>query len=581
MGGTIGLDALRAAATCGLSATLEGLGVAARLVRATLEGEWFGSPLHRALLGRRKPNGLSARPRDFRPADPTQGFVILRGEFNLGRSAIQAGPDGDPWDRPSPTYRLAVALHGYEWVPHLLTDRQQGAITALRLHLQWRRLFGSWNDFSWSAAALERRVFNFACAIGPMAAGASDAEISALALDLSRQARHLLKITEHPERKTERAVAAAVAACALSGSAGDRLCRAAVGRLERLLPRTVLADGTHVSRSPEAGLELLFDLLTLDEGLSQRGLETPSVVRGTIDRLSGALRFFTLGDGRLACFQGGESVAAGRIAAALARDSSAPRSPVVAPQGCYQRLSGRGIMAMVDAGPPALGVYSVQACAQPFALEVVCGRDRLITNCGWSPHGGAPQAFRLADAASTLAIADSSVGEPLSGLLAALMGPRLAGAPRKVSARHHEGEEGVWLDLSHDGWGPRFGLRHTRRLFLDRVQDQLRGEDRLEPLPGGGGKDKSGRPRYLPFTVRFHLYPDARASLARDQKSVLIRGRSNQGWWLRSDAPEVSVEPSAHFENGGGRRSTQVVLRGRARCDTGGRVRWKLAVADT
>jgi uncharacterized heparinase superfamily protein len=159
-----------------------------------------------------------------------------------------------------------------------------------------------------------------------------------------------------------------------------------------------------------------------------------------------------------------------------------------------------------------------------------------------------------------------------------LLGPRLKGAPSRIEARRQETAEGVWLDLAHDGWARRFGLRHARRLFLDRVNDQLRGEDRLEPVGAGAGRrDKR---RYAAFTVRFHLHPDARASLARDNKSVLIKGHSTVGWWLRSDAPEVSIEPSLHYEDGAARRSSQVVLRGQARSDTGGRIRWKLAQAE-
>jgi uncharacterized heparinase superfamily protein len=578
--GLTGPVALRAAARRSLRLATEGGRAALRMARQGLDGEWFGSPLHKALLSRPTPQGLAARPVDFRPADPALGRQILRGDFNLGGSSLQVGPDGDPWDRPSPTYRLAVALHRYDWAPHLLSDRLQGPIQALRLHLQWRRVFGTWNAFSWSAMTLERRVYNYACALGPMAAGASDAEIAGLALDLARQARHLLKIKAHPERATERAAVAAIAATALAGAAGETLGRKAIARLESGLPKTVLPDGSHVCRSPQAGMELLFDLLTLEEALVQRGLEVPQAVTGAIDRLSAGLRFFTLGDARLACFQGGEAGSPDRIAAALAHDTSPTRPPDVAPHGGYHRMTGDGIMAMVDGGVPAQGDYSVLACAQPFALEVVCGRDRLITNCGWSPDGGAPQAFRLTDGASTLAVADSSAGEPLSGLMAALLGSRLAGAPTQATVRRHEGPEGIWLDLTHDAWGRRFGLRHARRLFLDRKQNQLRGEDRLEPIADTPGRTGIGRPRYMPFTVRFHLHPDARASMARDQKSVLIRGASNQGWWLRSDAPEVSIEPSAHFQDGVARRSTQVVLRGRARSDTGGRVRWKLAVAD-
>ena len=36
-------------------------------------------------------------------------------------------------------------------------------VDALRLTLDWRRVFGRWNTFSWSGRRLDRRVFNLAC----------------------------------------------------------------------------------------------------------------------------------------------------------------------------------------------------------------------------------------------------------------------------------------------------------------------------------------------------------------------------------------------------------------------------------
>ena len=77
--------------------------------------------------------------------------------------------------------------------------------------------------------------------------------------------------------------------------------------------------------------------------------------------------------------------------------------------------------------------------------------------------------------------------------------------------------------------------------------------------------------------LQYVLPANARASLARDQRSVLLRGPSNTGWWLRNDAAEVAIEPSVHFIDGRPHPSSQVVLRGRLRADRGGRVRWKIA----
>ena len=88
-------------------------------------------------------------------------------------------------------------------------------------------------------------------------------------------------------------------------------------------------------------------------------------------------------------------------------------------------------------------------------------------------------------------------------------------------------------------------------------------------------------PRALaaPYAVRFHLHPEVQVSIARDHKSVLLRGPSGRGWWFRSDAPEVAVETSAWFENGWPKRAPQIVLKGVARTNGSTRVRWKISPA--
>jgi len=355
--------------------------------------------------------------------------------------------------------------------------------------------------------------------------------------------------------------------------------QSALARLDRALETAVLPDGGHATRSPQAGLELLFDLLTLDEGLSQRGRPPSESLSRAIDRLTAGLRFFTLADGRLACFQGGEASSPGRVAAGRAHDAAAATAaPAVPPlkearHAGYQRLDGPVIQVMADAGAPAAGALSLAACGQPLAIEVVCGRDRLITNCGWSPLAAGPQALRLAAAGSTAAIGDGAAGSPMTGFLAYAFGPRLEGAPARVIVHRQEGDAGIWVEMEHDGWAARFGLIHERRLFLDQAHGELRGEDRFVPAPNATG-------RVTPVDIRFHLHPDANASLARDQRSVLLRGTSHVGWWLRNDAAEVSIEPSVHFVDGHARRTSQVVLRGRLRADRGGRVRWKLALVE-
>ncbi|MDB5424771.1 MAG: hypothetical protein JWQ29_2187, partial [Phenylobacterium sp.] len=210
-------------------------------------------------------------------------------------------------------------------------------------------------------------------------------------------------VGEAPERPLQQDLAGA----ALSGKAGDRLLARALSRLVQTLPATVSPDGGHASRSPQAALELLFDLLTLDDALVQRGMAAPDEVMRALDRLTAAVRFFTLADGRLAAFQGGEELSPAYIAAARAQDEMEVR-PIPAARNGYHRLEARSLQVAADAGDPASGPWSVTACAQPLAIEVLAGARRLIVGNGWSPDALGPQAMRLVDAASTASLGDAS-----------------------------------------------------------------------------------------------------------------------------------------------------------------------------
>ena len=423
---------------------------------------------------------------------------------------------------------------------------------------------------------LERRLFNLACGARRMAGVASDAEAGVLFNALLHQARYLSGLSDGPVRLAERLTVCATAAAALNGRSSERLAARVLTRLSQALSDAVLPDGGLKSRSPEAGLELLLDLLTLDDVLLQRGRETPGAIARAIDRLGAATRFFTLGDGRLAAFQGGEAVDSQRVRAALNQDEDEGARPLgAAPHSGFHRLVGREIQVMIDAGPPADGAWSVAACAQPLALEVTCGPDRIFSNCGWSPDAAiigadASEGLRLTPGGSTAQLDGRSVGRLLGGFAGQVLGPRLIGGARTVDGARNENDAGAWVALNHDGWAARFGVTHERRLFVDGRRDELRGEDLFFGSQGGRV------PRSAPLAIRFHAAADVQVSIALDGRSVLLRGPSNRGWWFRNDAPEVVLEPSIQYQSGLPRRSVQVVLRGVVNAGGPTRVRWKL-----
>ena len=530
--------------------------------------EWLGSPPHLMTLKALVTHGLAAEPRDLRPVDPEAGAALLDGDYRFAGQALSLGRAGHPWDMASPSRRFALALHRFEWLAPLLSQGPAGAAEALRLTLEWRRGFGKWNDFAWSSDVMERRLFNFACAIGRLSHTAGAEEADRLHGDLSRQAT-ALAAERGVWRAAERRTVVAIAYAALAGPPAEAKLREALERLEPALALTVLPDGGHASRSPEAAVELLLDLRTLDDALHQRGWPTPQKVLNAIDRLTGAVRFFVLADGRLPAMQGGGDSTADRVAAAL--DGAAPLAETPDGRGGYQRLDSRRLQVVADAAGPAVGDWSLAACAQPAAIEVLADGAPLIVGGGWSPDAVAPQAVRMASAASTVTLGDDSCGAPLGGFAERALGPRLVGAPAVVESRRYEAEAALWLELAHDGWAATTGLRHERRLYLDLAADDLRGEDRFTPVAASAG-------RYQPFAVRLHLAPVVTAEVGEGRVVRLVRD-GLPDWLVRSDATEVIVEPSVRYRNGEAVRTSQVLLRGQVPPEGGARVRWKLEPA--
>lgn len=544
--------------------------VAGRLATRQAWVELYGLPGYpKTLLG--GATGLGGAPRDFRPVDMELGRDILNHRFLLAGAALEAE---DPFDRPSPNRAFAQALHRFDWLPSLMAQGEAGAREGLRLVLAWQAHFRRWSPFAWAPEILSRRVYNLSCALRRLHGAAQPHEQGPLIASLSGQARQLLRPPGGVAGRGERACAAAVAGCALSGRAAERLRRVGLKRLSTALELTVGSDGGHHARAPEAGLELLLDLLTLEEGLRQVSAPVPAAVTAAIGRLGKALDTLTLPDGRLPAFQGGGASDPARVAAARPPRAE-PIEPARKPVAGLSRLSSPLVTVIADVEAPPSGPWSGSACAHLVALEVLCGRDRLITNSGWTPAAAERGALRLTSGGSTLTLGDGSVATPLGGWAGELLDARLDGPAIEVKADRRDGEGAVWLELQHDGWKPAFGLLHQRRLYLDQRLDELRAEERLWPAPG----HVSQKPIAAPWAARFHLGLGVIVQPSRDRRSLLLRGPSGRGWWFRTDGPDVGVEASVLIDGGAARRSQQIVVRGSARTDAETKVRWKLSPA--
>lgn len=556
------------------------LRVVVAVLTKQLGAELYGMPGYGLTLKGRVPDGFIAAPHDMRPADPALGRAILSGRFALGGGRMSVQGSGDPWNRPSPTRAFALELHRFAWLPAVLSQGDAGAREALRLFGLWQQTFRKWTPFAWGEAVVARRLINLSVAARRLSAIGAPADVAQLAQSMAEQGRHLLRLHEE-EYAAEKAVALVALGCALAGPTGDRFRAKGLKRLPRALKKAVMIDGSHASRSAEQGLDLLYDLLMVEDGLNQRGLPVPETVSQHIDRLTRFVRVLSHPDGSLCGFQGSEGVGAGRVTPALVHDDSRPHGQTATPNlldhGRYHRLVGRSLHVVVDSGEPRQGAMGFAACDYPMAFEASGGRDKLIVSPGWSPNQSDRQDMRVVREGNTLSIGEKPLLAPVGGKFGELLNYTLEGDRYKVRSRRVDAEDsGTLLEMEHEGWREQYGVKHERRLYVDTQRDELRGEDRLTPVEAKLDKVTTG-----PFIIAFRLHPEVQASMARDKKSVLLRGPGGRGWWFRHDAREVALTHGVIFEGGLTRKTTMIELKGVCRPDVASRVRWKLSPAES
>jgi uncharacterized heparinase superfamily protein len=500
------------------------------------------------------PAAAALVPPDPWPGNAQRGGAILDDSFHfLGRSLRRPAPLWNPVGVERPWLE---ALHGFSWLRDLRAAGGDNARRKARaLTADWIAANATWSPVAWHPVVLGCRLAHWFSQYEFFAASADVAFRQRLLAAAARQARHLAGVL--PAGLTGADLVSAAKGLCLAGlclPGGAAWLDRGLALFAAALEAQMLADGGQRERCPLLLLSVLRDCIDLRAALLSAGREVPADLNLKIEGMAAMLRLLQHGDGGLALFNGGHAGEDLQIGLVLQRAASGKGPLQSAPASGFQRLQAGRSLVLVDSGRPPPPGYDHLAHAGTLSLEMSVGRERLIVNCGaqaCSSSGGAAEwraAQRSTAAHSTAVLGDTNSSELLAD---GGLGARRAA----VTCRRDEDEGAIWLEASHDGYQPVFGLTHQRRLFLAAGGEDLRGEDRVS------GEAAPAPP--CDFALRFHLHPDVRAMIAQDGRSVVLRLPKGGGWRFRSSGAALTLEPSVYLgQPGQVRRSQQIVLGG-------------------
>jgi uncharacterized heparinase superfamily protein len=527
-----------------------------------LRGRLRVGPVYRWRFTGRTPERVLIAPPDLRLADPQIAQEIYHGRFPFAGTMVET-EGGSPFTMEASNPAWISALHGFRWLRHMrAAETELAAANARALVSDWISLHGRrMRTVAWDPAITARRVIAWLQHSGVVLQGAEFPFYRAFLKSLAIQIRYLRATApEMPDGEEKLRARIALAFAALSLPAPPSALRAASRLLSAELEHQILPDGGHISRNPEAVLELLADLLPLRQTYSNQAEAPPEALIGAVERMLPALRFFRHQDGTLARFNGMGATSHDRIAAILHHDDTVGAPLLHAPYSGYERLSMGNVTLIADTGPPPPPEVSHVAQAGCLSFELSSGRTHFVVNCGVDTYGAEDfrPLSRATAAHSTATLNDTSSARfALSRGFGNLIGAPLLAGPRAVPCKRMDSAGIQSFVARHDGYLPRFGLYHEREIALSAGGDMLEGIDRIFRKAGEVAK-ADGNDR---VTVRFHLHPDVGLFENRRNELVLAAATGAERWEFSCEEIAGDVEESLFFAGlGGPRRSHQIVL---------------------
>ncbi len=508
---------------------------------------------------------LLLAPQELRTADPSFATEVYNGHFGLAGKLAELGAES-PFDIEPPSVGWARELYGFSWLRHLRAAGSELAREqAKALVHEFVRERRSIRGLAWQPEIVARRVISWLSNSVLILDSGEPEAYEAFLKALTAQLRYLSASYRDapdgvPRLLTLMALLYGGLCIAEQQPVVDRYTR----HLGKELDRQVLPDGGHISRNPEALIELLLDLLPLRQCFVARDRVPPKELTDAIDRIMPMLRFFRLGDGAMARFNGSGPTPTDALATVLAYDDIEGSPVRTASNSGYLRLECGSTLIVCDIGPPPVSALSTEAHAGFMSFELSSGDAPMIINCGApsADHAEWRLFARSTPAHSTLSLEDDSLAE--FGATAndgqPAIDAQLVGPLNPQGAFSDQGDN-LRIKGSHDGYMGRYGVSHSRQIlvppsgFLISSEDKHSAPRGLKSPDGGliGGA----------YAIRFHLHPSVTAQIGEDGRSVDLVLVNGETWRISSNAEETAIEDSLLLADQRGPQPTsQVVLSG-------------------
>ena len=308
-----------------------------------------------------------------------------------------------------------------------------------------------------------------------------------------------------------------------------------IKELETLIKDFFDNDGFPLSRNPNDLIFFAKYLIFCKELIKDSQKYVPEFLQDIIDKNLNCIHFIKTPDKQLPLFNGASAVNLNQIQKYL--DEFKPNSKNKNLGGLF-KIKYKNHFLIIDTERPPKQKFSKSYQSGPLSFEYFLDGIKIITNSGFGSQISkkAEALSRLTACQSTLSINDTSVTKfEKSEMINKVFGSSIKDTFKSFEFFSKDENELIGCSSSNNGYEKKFGCTHKREIYIDKVNNYLKGIDHII-------KAKDGYP--IRYAFRFHINPELSAVKTMSGNSALIQISKNKSLIFTVNDENLEIEKS-------------------------------------
>ena len=308
-----------------------------------------------------------------------------------------------------------------------------------------------------------------------------------------------------------------------------------IKELEILVKSFFDNDGFPLSRNPNDLIFFSKYLIFCKELIKDSQKYVPEFLQDIIDKNLNCIHFIKTPDDQLPLFNGASVINLKQIQKYL--DEFKPKSKNNNLGGLY-KIKHKNHFLIIDTERPPKQKFSNSYQSGPLSFEYFLDGIKIITNSGFGSHISkrAEALSRLTACQSTLSINDTSVTKfEKSEMINKVFGNSIEDTFKSFEFFSKDENGLIGCSSSNNGYEKKFGCTHKREIYIDKVNNYLKGVDHII-------KAKDGYP--IRYAFRFHINPELSAVKTMSGNSALIQISKNKSLIFTVNDENLEIEKS-------------------------------------